>query len=84
MSFPSQLQAHVFWLHASGMSARQIGDALGCSPQAAQATLDAARKKAEKIGLTYKVEPKEKPNIPTSESGMGIAMRLAREAHLIK
>jgi len=81
MSFPSQLQAHVFWLNASGMSPRQIGEALGCSPQAAQATLDAARKKAQKIGLTYKVQ---KPEVSESESGMGGAMRLAREAHLIK
>lgn len=83
MSFPSQLQAHVFWLHASGMSARQIGDALGCTPQAAQATLDAARKKAEKIGLTYKIELKEKVPTPEIESGMSIAMRLAKQAKLI-
>ena len=84
MSFPSQLQAHVFWLHASGMSARQIGDALGCSPQSAQATLDAARKKAAKIGLSYKLELKEKPEMPIVESGLSIAMTLAREASLIK
>lgn len=84
MSFPSQLQAHVFWLHASGMSARQIGEALGCSPQAAQASLDAAKKKAAKIGLKfYKEELKEKPEMP-NESGLSIAMRLAREANLIK
>jgi len=83
MSFPSQLQAHVFWLHASGMSARQIGEALGCTPQAAQNALDSARKKAAKIGLTYKIELKEKPPTSEIESGMGVAMRLAREAKLI-
>ena len=81
MSFPSQLQAHVFWLNASGMSARQIGEALGCSPQAAQNALDTARKKAQKIGLIYRIQ---KPEVPENESGMGGAMRLAREAHLIK
>jgi hypothetical protein len=84
MNLPSQLQAHVFWLHAAGMNARQIGESLGCAPQAAQASLDAARKKAAKIGLTYKVDPpKEQPEIP-NESGLEIAMRLAREANLIK
>ena len=81
MSFPSQLQAHVFWLHASGMSARQIGEALGCSSQAAQNALDTARKKAQKIGLTYKIQKLE---VSESESGMSSAMRLAKEAHLIK
>lgn len=81
MNFPSQLQAHVFWLHASGMSARQIGEALGCSPQAAQNALDAARRKAQKIGLTYRIQ---KPEISENESGMGGAIRLAKEAHLIK
>jgi hypothetical protein len=65
------------------MSARQIGESLGCTPQAAQATLDAARKKAARIGLTYKIELKESEPMP-NESGIGIAMRLAREANLIK
>ena len=84
MSFPSQLQAHVYWLHASGMSARQIGESLGCSPQAAQNALDQARKKAAKIGLTYtKIQLKEPEQMP-NESGLSIAMRLAREASLIK
>jgi hypothetical protein len=84
MNLPSQLQAHVFWLHAAGMNARQIGDSLGCSPQAAQATLDAAKKKAAQIGLIYKIELKEKPETPDNESGMGMALRLAREAQLIR
>ena len=83
MTFPSQKQAYAFWLHASGMTAKQIGKALTCSPQCAQATLDGARKKAAKIGLTYKIDLKEQPNMP-NESGLGIAMRLAREANLIK
>jgi hypothetical protein len=84
MNCPSQLQAHVFWLHAAGMNARQIGDSLGCTPQAAQATLDAAKRKAAQIGMTYKIALKEKPATPDKESGIGMALRLAREANLIK
>ena len=84
MNLPSQLQAHVFWLHAAGMNAKQIGESLGCSPQAAQATLDSARKKAAKIGLKFYIDKPKEPDVPKNESGFGIALKLAREANLIK
>jgi len=81
---PSPAQAKVYWLHAIGVSVKEIASMLSCSRQAAQATLDAARKKAQKAGLCYQIQLKEKAELPTIESGMSIAMTLAREANLIK
>ena len=81
---PSPAQAKVYWLHASGVSVKEIASMLSVSRENAQATLDAARKKAAKIGLSYKLELKEKQEMPIVESGLSIAMTLAREANLIK
>ncbi|CAB4135979.1 hypothetical protein UFOVP917_23 [uncultured Caudovirales phage] len=83
MSIPTEKQALVFWLAASGMSCRMIGEEIGISPEAARNLLVKAQQKAKRIGLEYKVSLK-KPEPMPNESGMGIAMRLAREANLIK
>jgi len=81
---PSPLQAKVYWLHAIGISVKEIASMLSCSRENAQATLDAAKKKAKKVGLSYQVELKPTAEMPIKESGMSIAMTLAREANLIK
>jgi len=81
---PSPLQAKVYWLHAIGISVKEIASMLSCSREAAQATLDSARKKAQKVGLCYQIQLKQTTEMPTIESGMSIAMTLAREANLIK
>jgi hypothetical protein len=60
-----------------------IGEELGISPENARVLLTKAQQKAKKIGLEYKISLK-KPEPMPNESGMGIAMRLAREANLIK
>ena len=83
MSTPTANQALVYWLYASGMTCRMIGEELGCSPESARVMLMKAQKKAKEIGLEYKISLKKSEPIP-NESGMGIAMRLAREANLIK
>lgn len=83
MNLPTERQALVFWLHATGMTCREIAEELGCSPEAARNVLVQAQQKARKIGLTYKIELKKPERMP-NESGMGIAMRLAREANLIQ
>jgi transposase len=80
MNLPTERQALVFWLHATGMTCRRISEQLGCSPEAARNVLVQAQQKARKTGLSYSItQPKQEPN----ESGMGIAMRLAKEAKLI-
>ena len=82
MSLPSAKQAQAFWLNAAGMNARQISDVMGCSPQAAQITLQSARTKAQKIGLKYTVTaPVEQPKVG---SGMLLLKELAKEAGLLK
>jgi transcriptional regulator len=81
---PSPAQAKVYWLNAIGVSVKEIAAMLSVSRENAQATLDAARKKAKKVGLSYQIELKPKAELPTIESGMSIAMTLAREAKLIK
>jgi transcriptional regulator len=81
---PSPLQAKIYWLHAIGISVKEIASMLSCSRENAQATLDAAKKKAKKVGLSYQVELKPTAEMPIKESGMSIAMTLAREANLIK
>ena len=82
MTFPTERQALVYWLAASGMTCRMIGEEIGCSPEAARNLLVKAQQKAKKIGLEYKLSLKKLEPMP-NESGMGIAMRLAREAKLI-
>ena len=86
MSTPTAQQALVFWLYASGMTCRIIGEEIGCSPEAARNLLVKAQAKARQIGLVYSVDKKElkKRDEMPNESGMGIAMRLAREAKLIQ
>lgn len=64
------------------MACRMIGKELGISPENARVLLTKAQQKAKKIGLTYNIELK-KPEPMPNESGMGIALRLAREANLI-
>jgi hypothetical protein len=83
MNTPTENQALVFWLAASGMTCRMIGEEIGCSPEAARNLLVKAQAKAKEIGLEYKISLKKSEPMP-NESGMGIAMRLAREANLIK
>jgi hypothetical protein len=83
MSTPTPQQALVYWLVASGMTCRMIGEEIGCSPEAARNLLVKAQAKAKKIGLKYNISLK-KPEPMPNESGMGIAMRLAREANLIQ
>lgn len=81
---PSPLQAKVYWLHAIGTSIKEIAAMLSMSAQSAQSALDEARKKAKKSGLSYQIQLKPKQELPTIESGMSIAMTLAREANLIQ
>jgi len=83
MSTPTAQQALVYWLHCSGMTCRMIGEELGCSPEAARCLLVKAQAKAKKIGMEYKIDLKKLEPMP-NESGMGIALRLAREANLIQ
>ena len=83
MNTPTAQQALVYWLVASGMSCRMVGEEIGISPEAARNLLVKAQAKAKEIGLEYKVLLKKREPMP-NESGMGIAMRLAREANLIK
>lgn len=86
MSTPTAQQALVYWLYASGMTCRMIGEELGCSPESARNLLVKAQVKAKQIGLIYSVDKKElkKRDEMPNESGMGIALRLAREANLIQ
>ena len=81
---PSPLEAKVYWLNAIGISMKEVASMLSCSRQAAQAALDSARKKAKKVGLSYQMPLKPTAELPTIESGMSIAMTLAREAQLIQ
>ena len=82
MSTPTAQQALVYWLYASGMTCRMIGEEMGCSPESARVMLMKAQVKAKKIGLEYKISLKKSEPMP-NESGLSIAMRLAREAKLI-
>ena len=84
MSLPSAKQAQAFWLHASGMNAKQISEVLGCTPAAAQQHVFMAQKKATKIGLRYEVVKAEEPTTATVGSGMLRLKELAREAGLLK
>ena len=77
---PTAKQALVYWLYASGMTCRMIGEELSCSPEAARNLLVKAQRKAKEIGLTFELK---KPVEMPKESGMSIAVRLAREANLI-
>ena len=83
MNIPTERQALVYWLHAAGMTYKMIAEELDCTPEAARSVLVNAQKHAKKIGLTYNIELKKAEPMP-NESGMSIAMRLAREANLIK
>jgi len=80
MSTPTAQQALVYWLAASGMTCRMIGEELGCSPESARAMLMKAQTKARRIGLSYKLEEKQPE---PAESGFSIMKRLAQEAKLI-
>ena len=84
MTLPSERQALVYWMHATGMTCRMIAEELGCSVEAARSHLVQAQQKARKIGLFYKIELKPEPKTPDNESGIGMALRLAREANLIQ
>lgn len=84
MTHPSERQALVYWMHATGMTCRMIAAELGCSPESARSHLVQAQQKAKKLGLSYKIELKPQPQIPDKESGIGMALRLAREANLIQ
>jgi predicted transcriptional regulator len=80
MSTPTAQQALVYWLHASGMTCRMIGEELGCSPEAVRNLLVKAQQKARRIGLSYKLEKRE---LEPAESGFSTLKRLAQEAKLI-
>ena len=84
MNLPSERQALVYWMNAAGMTCRMIAQELDCSVESARSTLVQAQQKEKKMGLTYKLELKPQPQTPEIESGMSIAMRLAREANLIQ
>lgn len=80
MSVPTEKQALVYWLVASGMTCRMVGEEIGISPEAARNLLVKAQAKAQKIGLTYKVERRQPE---PAESGFSTLKRLAQEAKLI-
>jgi hypothetical protein len=61
-----------------------IAAELGCSVECARSSLVQAQQKAKKLGLSYKIELKPQPQTPDKESGIGMALRLAREANLIQ
>ena len=84
MKLPSERQALAFWLHATGMTCRQMAELFECSVEAARSCLVQAKQKARKVGLSYKIELKPQPQTPDKESGIGMALRLAREANLIQ
>jgi transposase len=84
MMLPSERQALVYWMHATGMTCRMIAADLGCSVESARGCLVQAQQKARKVGLSYKIELKPQPQTPDKESGIGMALRLAREANLIQ
>ena len=84
MTLPSERQALVYWMHAIGMTCRMIAADLGCSVESARSCLVQAQQKARKVGLSYKIELKPQAKTPDNESGIGMALRLAREANLIK
>jgi hypothetical protein len=84
MTLPSERQALAFWLHATGMTCRQMAELFDCSVEAVRSHLVQAQQKAKKLGLSYKIELKPQSQLPDKESGMGIALRLAREANLIQ
>jgi len=80
LKMPTEKQALVYWLVASGMSCRMVGEELGCSPEAVRNLLVKAQQKARRIGLSYKLEKKQQE---LAESGFSIMKRLAQEAKLI-
>ena len=80
MSTPTAQQALVYWLVASGMSCRMVGEELGCSPEAVRNLLVKAQQKARRIGLSYKLEKREPE---PAESGFSTLKRMAQEAKLI-
>lgn len=80
MSTPTEKQALVFWLAASGMTCRMIAEEIGTSPESARCLLVKAQQKARRIGLSYKIERKQPE---PAESGFSILKRLAQEAKLI-
>lgn len=80
MNMPTEKQALVYWLVASGMTCRMVGEEIGISPEAARNLLVKAQAKAQKIGLTYKVERRQPE---PAESGFSTLKRLAQEAKLI-
>lgn len=80
MSTPTEKQALVYWLAASGMTCRMIGEELGISPENARCLLVKAQQKARRIGLSYKLERRQPE---PAESGFSTLKRLAQEAKLI-
>lgn len=77
---PTERQALAYWLHASGMTARQIGEHLGCSRESAQVVLAKAQAKARALGFSIQRTPQP---ITIVGSGMTVARQLAMEAGLL-
>ena len=83
MNIPSAKQAQALWLKATGMNCKQISEAMGCTPAAAQQLVCQAQKKATQIGLRMVVDAPPEP--PTKVgSGMTLLRQMAVEAGLLK
>ena len=81
MIIPTPSEAQALWLHATGLCAREIADAVGRSPATVSTMLTAAKRKAIAAGVRIEYAPTVVAS--TQESGMSIARRLAQEAGLI-
>jgi len=73
-NIPTAKQAQVFWLHATGMTTRQISEVIRGTPQSVTSLLTAAKAKACKDGLAYTCTP------PVYERKVGSGMLLAMQA----
>lgn len=82
MTIPTPSEAQALWLHATGLCAREIAEAVGRSPATVSTMLTQAKRKAIASGVRIEYTPPVVA-ISTQESGFSIARRLAQEAGLI-
>lgn len=73
-NIPNAKQAQAYWLSATGMTAREISEIMGGTPQTAASLVAAAKAKAQKAGLAYLYAA------PVYERKVGSGMLLAMEA----
>ena len=79
---PTEMQALVYWLSATGMTCLEIARQLNSSQKSVQEMLAKAKVKARKSGLSYILNLNKKEETPKAKK-FDLAMALAREAKLI-